>query len=687
MMPSVSTVSSAPAAFIGDLACVREEARMRAFIIRPFGTKSGIDFDKVEADLIGPALERLEIEGRTTGEVIEAGNIREDMFQLLLVSDLVVADISIDNPNAYYELGVRHALREKRTFLIRATGMTNEVPFDLRTDRYLTYDATKPGASLDALIAGLQATIGSERQDSPIFRVLPELHEQDRSRFLPLPREFREEVEYATKSRFMGRLALLGDEARGSVWESEGLRLVGREQFNVKAFEAASVTLESLRSLDPLDEEANLLLGTISQRLGDLAASEQALRRVVGGANAVPKDRAEAFSLLGRNLKTQWRDAWKSRPAEQRRVYALRSPLLMQSYDAYLKGFRQDLNHFYSGLNALALLTILLDLAKSLPQEWEDGYNTTDEAQRARAELETQWRLLSGAVEFSIETGKQHLEQRGEVDPWANISFADFMFLTVDRAGPVVRAYEAALTGQPDFISDSVRGQLQLYDELGMMSEKVARVLGVLAPPAPVAATPVVPRTILFTGHQIDTPERKEPRFPAGKEGAARAAIRLAVQQQMARGAVVGIAGAASGGDILFHEVCEELGVPTRVFLALPPESYIRESVAPAGSDWVARFWTLLGRHPNPPILARVKELPGWLRHRSPYSIWQRNNLWTLHDALASGARNVTVMALWNGKEGDGPGGTADMIRIAQERGAETRVLDTNAIFASAAGT
>ena len=73
---------------------------MRAFIIRPFGTKAGIDFDKVDAELIAPALERLKLEGGTTGKVIEAGNIREDMFQLLLVSDIVVADISIDNVNA-----------------------------------------------------------------------------------------------------------------------------------------------------------------------------------------------------------------------------------------------------------------------------------------------------------------------------------------------------------------------------------------------------------------------------------------------------------------------------------------------------------------------------------------------------------------------------------------------------------
>ena len=51
---------------------------MRAFIVRPFGTKNDkqgapIDFDAVERDLIDPALPRLGIKGRTTAEIAAAG--------------------------------------------------------------------------------------------------------------------------------------------------------------------------------------------------------------------------------------------------------------------------------------------------------------------------------------------------------------------------------------------------------------------------------------------------------------------------------------------------------------------------------------------------------------------------------------------------------------------------------------
>lgn len=47
----------------------------RAFIVRPFGTQDGIDFDRVEKDLIAPALKLAGIEGRTTLEITRQGNI------------------------------------------------------------------------------------------------------------------------------------------------------------------------------------------------------------------------------------------------------------------------------------------------------------------------------------------------------------------------------------------------------------------------------------------------------------------------------------------------------------------------------------------------------------------------------------------------------------------------------------
>src|SRR5213076_2267560 len=107
------------------------------FVAMPFGNKEGIDFNKIYSDLIKPALESVGFEVFSADEEMRAGDIRTDMFQELLLADLVVADLSIDNPNVWYELGVRHALR--RRGVIQIQGKRDYLPFDVYVDRVLRY--------------------------------------------------------------------------------------------------------------------------------------------------------------------------------------------------------------------------------------------------------------------------------------------------------------------------------------------------------------------------------------------------------------------------------------------------------------------------------------------------------------------------------------------------------------------
>jgi hypothetical protein len=170
---------------------------LNVFIVRPFGSKNGIDFDKVERDLVRPAMEAAGLSGGSTGEFLQQGNIRTDMFEQLLIADVVIADISIHNANVFYELGIRHALRDKRTFLIKSKQTDADevdVPFDLKTDRYLVYDAAHPSQAVDVLSAALKLTLDSQNPDSPIYQLLPGLEPADPAKVLIVPLDFREEL-------------------------------------------------------------------------------------------------------------------------------------------------------------------------------------------------------------------------------------------------------------------------------------------------------------------------------------------------------------------------------------------------------------------------------------------------------------------------------------------------------------
>jgi hypothetical protein len=78
--------------------CARREFFLRVFDPEALRTPSSsvrsepksVDFEKVQATLIDPALAKLGFKGDTTAVIARAGSIRSDMFQLLLTADLVI---------------------------------------------------------------------------------------------------------------------------------------------------------------------------------------------------------------------------------------------------------------------------------------------------------------------------------------------------------------------------------------------------------------------------------------------------------------------------------------------------------------------------------------------------------------------------------------------------------------------
>jgi hypothetical protein len=662
------------------------------FIIRPFGTKSGIDFDRVEKELIRPAMGKASLTGGTTGEFIQQGNIRTDMFEQLLIADLVIADISIHNANVFYELGIRHAFRDKRTFLIKSKEdkpkeidtKEQEAPFDLKTDRYLSYDGGDPASSVETLANALNATLDSQRADSPVYQLLPALEPSDPDKFLVVPLDFREEVERAEANKNCADLQLLAAELDGFAWRVAGLRLVGHAQFRLKDWPGAKATWQAVRDYDDMDVEANTLLATIFQRLGDLVSSDHAVERALQNKEISGRDRAEVRALTARNAKVQWEQSWATAlDVESAQKSALGSPYLEKSFELYREGFIEDRNHFYSGLNALAMVTMLTELAQVQSTIWEDSFDSKQDAAQKLQKLKELRSDLAAGVRLAIESKQIALQRTNRSDFWVEISIADLICLTSSRPNRVGQAYKKALADASEQARDAVRRQLLLYQRLGILKENIQAGLDNIAPVTqPTQTQQASTHVLLFTGHRVDAPDRKTPRFPAAKEKHARAVIFEAVRNEKAKakGPVFGIAGGACGGDLLFHEICEALEIPSQMYLVLPKNEYIKASVADGGPDWVERFNRLYDKL-KPKILSDSDRLPRWLRAKKDYNIWQRSNLWMLHNALCISQDHLTLIALWNGATGDGAGGTEDMVNRAKDRGATFIHLDAKKLL------
>ena len=464
---------------LAEALSVRHEARSLAPLVRAverFGEppiwKAKVDFDVVQELLLRPALALLRVQGDAASAVVVAGNIREDMFNRLITADVVIADLSVHNPNVYYELGIRQAFRDKYTFLIRSN--LSKYPFDLETDRYFEYSLLElidaPQDAVKRLVRALRETINSPDADSPIFKLLPQLESEDRGRFIAVPEEFREEVERAKRHRRREHLSLLAVECEGFLWEAEGLRVVARAQFDSNFIEGARCSWEQIATRYPDDIEANTVLSTIYQRQCDTPRSEQALSRVARARSLSPTRLSQLRALSGRNLKEAWIDQWRNGhdQREERQKAALTSPLLQRAFDAFHAAFKADLNNAYAGLNALTLLVIQAELAHVHEKVWAAIQPRPDDAKRALYVRESRIGQLIAALELAVESDRDRLRQQGGVDPWFDLLAAAVECIISCQPERVAQLYVEAKHFAPDNAEDSMRRALAVYDELGI---------------------------------------------------------------------------------------------------------------------------------------------------------------------------------------------------------------------------
>ncbi|MHA4846065.1 tetratricopeptide repeat-containing protein [Flavitalea antarctica] len=168
--------------------------RKRCFVVMGFGTKTDyatgrkLDLNKSYRLLIKPVVEQKGLECIRADEIRHSGSIDISMYQQLLKADVVIADLSTANMNAFYELGIRHALRPRTTIVISEDKLA--YPFDLNHINITSYTHLGEGIEYEEVerfrkLLGeiLQAVLDREAADSPVYTYLsglipPKLEEQ-----------------------------------------------------------------------------------------------------------------------------------------------------------------------------------------------------------------------------------------------------------------------------------------------------------------------------------------------------------------------------------------------------------------------------------------------------------------------------------------------------------------------------
>ena len=631
----------------------------------PFGTKPGVDgrplhFNRIYAELLKPALEEAGFEVFRADEEERAGDIRTDMFQELLAADLVVADLTLDNPNVWYELGVRHALRERGVVLVQGPRSTS--PFDIYTDRKLHYGvvdgAPDPGtlvADRAAISAMARETLAAStrRKVSPVYALLPHLRQPQwqelllagDNEFSDAYRHWCSRMEVARQKGRAGDILVLAGETPVRALAVEARFQAGRALMRVPQFAFALEQFEAALAWN--DEH----LGSRQQRavcLGRLGRMEEA-REAVARLNAEHPADPECWALAGRVEKCAWIDRFRSArapwtPGAFQRAAVHEDATLAEAIAPYRKAFVIDTLHFFAGVNALTLNVLRAHLG---------GEHSPAETERLLAGL--RW-----AVACALE--------REPRDYWARAAQAELSLLCFDAAA-VKRDWKNAVAaaGRDWFALDSSRQQLQLLSGLGFRPDETALALAIVEAEVARLAPPFAPRQVLlFSGHMIDAPDRSTPRFPLAKEAGARAAIEQALAAQDAGPEDLALTQGAAGGDLLFTEAAMARGVRVQWLQPLPEPEFIQCSVlaSAAAEGWRQRYFAARAGLAEAPrcMLQELGPPPGGV------SVWERGNQWLLHTALAHGPDKARCIVLWDGGGSDGPGGTRHMVDEVRRR-------------------
>ena len=133
------------------------------------------------------------------------------------------------------------------------------------------------------------------------------------------------------------------------------------------------------------------------------------------------------------------------------------------------------------------------------------------------------------------------------------------------------------------------------------------------------------------------------------------------------------ICGGACGGDLLFAEASIARNLRLELYLPLPENEFLAQSVDFANADWHQRYLMAKATaqlHITPNELGPSNEDP-----------FERNNLRMLDVATSFGAEKLDFVCLWNGEGGDGPGGTQHLMQAVKSKGGNTYWLDTTKLW------
>jgi hypothetical protein len=123
------------------------------FVLMPFEST----LEPVFSDHITNVVRKLKMTAQRGDNFFSTHYIMTDIWNAIWFSRAIIADCTTRNPNVFYEIGVAHAVGRP---VILITQRDEDVPFDLRSVRYIKYEFTPRGmAQFESRLSSTLKTI------------------------------------------------------------------------------------------------------------------------------------------------------------------------------------------------------------------------------------------------------------------------------------------------------------------------------------------------------------------------------------------------------------------------------------------------------------------------------------------------------------------------------------------------
>jgi hypothetical protein len=334
------------------------------FVLMPFGIKTDVlgrptNFDAVYRRIISPAVQLAGLDPVRADEERIGGTIHKPMFERLMMCPYAVADITGANPNVYYELGIRHAMRPRATVVMFSQGTV--LPFDVAMLRGIPYHTDDKGEPLDpqthieTIAKIMRAARDNPHDDSPMFQLIENMPriEVDHSK-TDLFREsaaysekYKVRLESARKDGADAVKAVVADPALTNLLEVE-VGVIIDLFLSLRAVKAHGAMIDLFKRMPAPLQRSKMMreqLGFALNREAKHEEAEKVLKEVIGEFGPS----SETNGLLGRVYKDRWESAKRDKRPEARNF-------LRRAIESYVTGFQADWRDAYPGINAVTLM-------------------------------------------------------------------------------------------------------------------------------------------------------------------------------------------------------------------------------------------------------------------------------------------------------------------------------------------